>query len=103
MCYSDFSKVIDEHLDELAYRKHGYIDRLIAEYGQRFPDSPELKYSKATHFLKCYRTTHEDIPRIHGPNYKYYRAWLSRQQAKQAPSHDEESERAPVHADQPEE
>jgi hypothetical protein len=91
MCYSNFSQVIDDHLDELAYRKHGYIDRLIDEYAQRFPESPELKYQTATHFLKCYRVTHDEIPRIHGPNYKYYQAWLCRQQAKRA-EHEEESD-----------
>jgi hypothetical protein len=91
--YQNFAEIVEGKEEELAYRRHGYIGRLMDEYAQRFPESQPLTRSKAVGFLRCYRMTHPDIPRIHGRNYKYHQAWVARHNSPtQAQAEEEETE-----------
>jgi hypothetical protein len=92
--YQQFAQIVSENEEELAYRHHGYVQKLMELYAQRFPESQPLTRSKAVGFLRCYRTTHPEIPRIHGHNYSYHQAWVARHNSPTQPEQPEEEEEA---------
>jgi hypothetical protein len=93
--FTNFQSILDEHTEDLATRKHGYIRRLDDEYRARFPDSRPLKTSTIYYFIKVYRLTHEEIEKKHGRNYEYNQAWVRRKLARELHMDEEdEDERA---------
>jgi hypothetical protein len=78
--YQDFSTILDNHTEDLAQRKHNYIKQLGAEYCEKFPDSRELKTNTIYYFVKCYRLTHDEIERKHGPSYAYNLRWRAKKE-----------------------
>jgi hypothetical protein len=75
--YENFSRILDDHFDDLKRRPRGYRERLSKEYIEKFPDATPLTYHQVNYFLSTYRMTHE-IPREYGSNYPYLTAWKAR-------------------------
>jgi hypothetical protein len=90
--YQKFAEIVEQNEDELAYRRHGYIQKLMDMYCQRFPESLPLTRSKEVGFLRSYPTTHPEIPRIHGHNYPYHQAWVARHSPPPEQPEEEEEE-----------